>query len=35
MHARFQVLSAASKKFRIVFWDDEMMIRDDRGSTYL
>jgi hypothetical protein len=28
---RFQVLTAASMMFRVVFWD----IRDDGGSTHL
>jgi hypothetical protein len=31
---RFQVLTAASMKFRIVFWD-VLMIPDDGGSTHL
>jgi hypothetical protein len=31
-HVRFQVLTAASMMFRIVFWD---VLPDDGGSTYL
>jgi hypothetical protein len=40
---RFQVLTAASMMFRIVFWDvlpckmivDRLLIPDDGGSTHL
>jgi hypothetical protein len=35
---RFQVLTAASMKFRIVFWDVlpcKIIVPDDGGSTYL
>jgi hypothetical protein len=32
IYVRFHVLTAASMKFRIVFWD--VLIPDDGGSTY-
>jgi hypothetical protein len=38
MYVRFQVLTAASMKFRIVFWNVLpwiIIIPDDGGSTYL
>jgi hypothetical protein len=37
-YVRFQVLTAASMMFRIVFWDVlpcKMIVPDDGGSTHL
>jgi hypothetical protein len=34
-YEKFQVLTAASIMFRVVFWDTAVIIPDDGGSTHL